>query len=97
MKTHIKGDGNGGLYVSKPFALISIALTIIIFLSSAVFSYGALNTRVDSIEQCCDNKGEQLLVLDDKLHTQDTDIAVLKQNIKNIDNNIQEIKEILKG
>ena len=92
LKKHIKGDGNGGFFVSKPFAIISILITLLLACIPMVYSYGGLNFRVDNIE----TQIEKIDDLEKRTDEYDTDIAVIKEKIIHIESNIKEIKEILR-
>lgn len=52
----LKSDGNGGHVVNLPVAVVAVIVTIIVSLLPAVFAYGALNEKVDQLEQSWDEE-----------------------------------------
>jgi len=88
LKDHIRGDGNGGLFISKPFAAFTIAIMLMTMLGQAVLSYSQLDGRLDMLEEKTADSKEVW----SRLHECDTNQALLNEKIDMLVTNSQDIK-----
>ena len=82
---YLRSDGNGGLNMSHSVAIISIIIMLFLAIIPAAVAWGSLKTKVDS---------HDTLVQD--VDAVELNIAVMQENIINIDNDVTEIKSDVK-
>ena len=88
---YLKGDGNGGLNISKPIVLIGVLLTVLTIVATSGISYGALNERVDNVE----DKYDGIESLDNRMRDIDITTAATNVRVQDTQEDISEIKEYL--
>ena len=97
---HISRDGNGGITLSIPLALISIFIMALIALVPAVMAYGALEQRVDNLEgdwqEAAPRHTKIIEDIDSRLDSLDKIAAGTEVSLKAIQEDIREIKTDLK-
>ena len=87
MKKHLRSDGNGGLWISKPFAIITILITVLMLFTSFVYGYAQLNLKVDNIDK--NTEDIEVLKLNsqssvDKIEEIQDDVTEMKGDIKTL-------------
>lgn len=93
-RKHIESDGNGGFWISKPFALISLIITLVLILSSFVFGYAQMQMKIEAIDDNFDLIQEndknihelQLMTIRcaDSIDSMDEDLTEIKSDIKEL-------------
>ena len=89
-----RSDGDGGLLMSKPFALITVIITLIVIIGQSVFVFAQLDGRVGLLEEKTANSREvwerlyecetQTMLLDQKLGVLIENSIEIKQDVKEL-------------
>lgn len=88
---------DGNIVISKNFiAIVTIAFILISATATSVAYAMGVTSTVDNIQNKVGTLEVQLDTNQLKTIANDKDIAVIKEKLTSIDNNIRELKEILK-
>ena len=105
-KHYLRSDGNGGYNISKSL-MVTIATFMLILISTifvSAMNYGALEQKVDNIDNYIESVGgtnkETISAIETKVDSNKIDIEVITEHIRNTDKTLEsmssDIKEILK-
>lgn len=93
---YIKGDGNGGVVVSKGLmAMISLILVIIGAIVPTVLGYGQLQQKVNTIQNIVDANQPKIEECQMKVAILEAKLDAIKQNTDDIKGQVNDVSKQL--